>query len=138
MVKTDLKLKKLNTDKVEIWAQQVLDQWQMVDNDNLNSNLNLEHNFLLGWIHNSNNSTTSKNKIFNNKTIWCKIRLTNNNLIQGCSNQWFGTSNPRDKGEILWLRFLIIKIKIQWWWIISSKWAKLCKDNSLMLLRGRS
>lgn len=142
MAKIDHKPRKWNTDKVT-WAAKDNDQWQTEVKDNLkvsSNNHSLEHNFHQVWTLSNSSNITSKNKISNNKTIWCKIKVinnSNNSMIQGCNNQWLEIFNHRANAEILWLRYLIIKIKTQWW-VGKWKWVKVCKDNNWTPLKERN
>ena len=139
MAKIDHKLRKWNIDKVT-WATKDNDQWPTVVRDRLKVSfkVSLEHNFRQDWTHSNSSNTTSKNKISNNKTTWCKTKAINNSTIQGCNNPWLEILSLRVKGEILWLRYSIIKIKIRWWVVDKLKWVKVCKDSNWTPLKEKS
>ena len=102
MERIDPKPKKWNIDKVT-WVIKDNDQWQMVVKGRhkvRSNNLSLVHNFHQVWAHSNSSNITSKNKIFNNKIIWCKIKVINNNMTQECNNQWLEIFNLRANVEI--------------------------------------
>ena len=114
MAKIDHKPRKWNTDKVT-WVAKDNDQWQTAVRDRVKVSFNhsLEHNFHQVWTHSNSSNITSKNKIFNNKITWCKIKaINNNNILQiysnsnssnsihECNNQWLEISNHKANAEI--------------------------------------
>ena len=84
------------------------------DTKDNNTNNTTERNCHQVWIHSSNIMRCSKT------TIWCRIhnnkcKNTSNMTLAKCSNQWWETFSPKDKGETWWPRSLATKSRAQCW-----------------------